>query len=335
MKRLLFSFIMILGLAVSIRAMGYEEARERAWYLTDKMAYELNLTEEQYNRAYEINLDYLLNIRTDADLFGPYWTYRNEDFRCVLFDWQYSLFQLRTYFYRPLSWLGGRWHMSLYNHYDRDYFFFRRPVVVNVYRGRPGVARGPRSPYAGMAMRRGDGMRDTYYHGRRDDMRGRGDGHMPSPGNRREWNADRRPGMNRQPDYGNGGKRYDGWNRNGNQSTFNRNSNNAVHGSFGNRPNAPRPNNGNNSGQSGNSVGKGPVSQNSSRYGSNFGGTQSQQRMESGGSRFGEGGGRSGNVQSRTSSSSFGKSSSSAGSKSSSASSSSKGFGGSRARTGK
>ena len=42
------------GLA-SLNAMSYEEARDRARFLTDKMAYELNLNDQQYNDAYEIS----------------------------------------------------------------------------------------------------------------------------------------------------------------------------------------------------------------------------------------------------------------------------------------
>lgn len=40
------SFLLVLSLfsAISMRGMSYSEARDRAWYLTDKMAYELNLT---------------------------------------------------------------------------------------------------------------------------------------------------------------------------------------------------------------------------------------------------------------------------------------------------
>ena len=82
-------------------AMDYEEARQRAWFLTDKMAYELNLTPEQYDRAYEINLDYLMSIRTASDCSGYYWEYRNADLRCILFDWQYNLF--RTIDAMPLN----------------------------------------------------------------------------------------------------------------------------------------------------------------------------------------------------------------------------------------
>ena len=54
-------------------AMSYEQARQQALFLTDKMAYELNLTEDQYEAAYEVNLDYLMSVDTYDDLYGAYW----------------------------------------------------------------------------------------------------------------------------------------------------------------------------------------------------------------------------------------------------------------------
>ena len=81
MKRFLGLIIALLAGLTAIRAMSYEEARDRARFLTDKMAYELNLNEQQYNDAYEINLDYLMNIRTESDLSGVYLEHRNADFR--------------------------------------------------------------------------------------------------------------------------------------------------------------------------------------------------------------------------------------------------------------
>ena len=53
-------------------AMSYEQARQQALFLTDKMAYELNLTEDQYEAAYEVNLDYLMSVDTYDDLYGAY-----------------------------------------------------------------------------------------------------------------------------------------------------------------------------------------------------------------------------------------------------------------------
>ncbi len=73
LRRFTLSLLLALVTVLSAKAMSYDEARERAWFLTDKMAYELNLTPEQYDRAYEINLDYLLSLRTAADCYGAYW----------------------------------------------------------------------------------------------------------------------------------------------------------------------------------------------------------------------------------------------------------------------
>ena len=162
MKKVIFFGIFFIMIC-NVWGMNYEEARQRAWFLTDKMAYELDLTEEQYNRAYEINLDYLLNIQTPQDLYGSYWTYRNEDMRCILFDWQFSLYQLRNYIYRPVLWQRNNWYLSLYDNYRSDYYYFNRPIVVNVYKGRIGVARGPRSPYSGIVIHRGKGLRENVY----------------------------------------------------------------------------------------------------------------------------------------------------------------------------
>ena len=51
MKRLLISLTMVLAAWTGAKAMSYEMAREEALYLTDKMAYELNLNDQQYNDA--------------------------------------------------------------------------------------------------------------------------------------------------------------------------------------------------------------------------------------------------------------------------------------------
>ena len=43
---------LLLTVALSTMAMSYEQARERALFLTDKMAYELNLNDEQTSTAH-------------------------------------------------------------------------------------------------------------------------------------------------------------------------------------------------------------------------------------------------------------------------------------------
>ena len=79
MKKFILALVTLFTLTVSANAMSYEQARRQALFLTDKMAYELNLTDEQYEAAYEINLDYLMSINDYSDLYGVYWTQRNLD----------------------------------------------------------------------------------------------------------------------------------------------------------------------------------------------------------------------------------------------------------------
>lgn len=52
MKKLLFTMAALLLLVLPSSAMSYEQARQQALFLTDKMAYELNLSEAQYEAAY-------------------------------------------------------------------------------------------------------------------------------------------------------------------------------------------------------------------------------------------------------------------------------------------
>ena len=130
------TLVAMLTIAASGKAMSYEQARNEALFLTDKMAYELNLTDEQYEAAYEINLDYLMGVTSYDNVFGTYWERRNLDLSYVLLDWQWELFRAATYFYRPLYWEGGYWQFGIYARYPyRDYFYFGRPVFYASYRG--------------------------------------------------------------------------------------------------------------------------------------------------------------------------------------------------------
>lgn len=136
MKKFMFAMMAMITIALSANAMSYSQAREQALFLTDKMAYELNLNDAQYEAAYEINLDYLMGINDYSDLYGVYWTRRNLDLSYILLDWQYRAYCAANYFYRPLYWDGGYWHFGIYARYPhRDYFYFGRPHFVAVYRG--------------------------------------------------------------------------------------------------------------------------------------------------------------------------------------------------------
>jgi len=135
MKKI-FALCTMLTLTLSASAMSYEQARNEALFLTDKMAYELNLTDAQYEAAYEINLDYLMGVTSQADVFGVYWERRNLDLSYILYSWQWDAFRAASYFYRPLYWDAGYWHFGIYLRYPRrDYFYFGRPHFYATYRG--------------------------------------------------------------------------------------------------------------------------------------------------------------------------------------------------------
>lgn len=213
---------LLLTVALSTMAMSYEQARDRALFLTDKMAYELNLNDEQYEAAYEVNLDYLMSISTYDDLYGTYWTRRNMDLSYILFDWQYNAFCSAAYFYRPLVWTNGVWRFSIYVRYpNRTYFYFGRPAFYATYYGGHSWHRnGGRSWYHGRTFgpcpgESRFGMRDRYDRGDFRGQRGhdrRHDNGRYDRNNRRNDNNSGRYDRNNRRDVNNSGH-YDRNNR--------------------------------------------------------------------------------------------------------------------------
>ena len=205
MKKFIIALVAMFTMTfTTASAMSYEQARQQALFLTDKMAYELNLTDDQYEAAYEVNLDYLMGINTYDDLYGVYWRQRNLDLSYILLDWQYRAFCDATYFYRPLYCDGGFWHFGIYARYPRrDYFFFGRPHFYVSYRGdHCWRVNGGRSwyhgrsygrPFAGGQPRMG--MRDGFNRG--DYGRGQSFGNM-------QRQSSTRTTVTRDRNFGNG-----------------------------------------------------------------------------------------------------------------------------------
>ena len=194
MKKIMMTLVAMLTIAATGKAMSYEQARNEALFLTDKMAYELNLTDEQYEAAYEINLDYLMGVTSYDDVYSTYWERRNLDMSYILLDWQWQAFINATYFYRPLYWEGGYWHFGIYARYPhRDYFFFGRPVFYASYRG-------------GHAWHHVGGH--GYYHSHRDHYRPSGHSHfgMLDRWNRGDYRANHHSGRPSNDNYG--GRRH-------------------------------------------------------------------------------------------------------------------------------
>ena len=168
MKRYLLTLLIVLAGTLSAKAISYNEARDRAWFLTDKMAYELNLTPDQYDRVYQVNLDYFMSIAYEADCYGVYWNYRDTDLRYILWDWQYRLYVTLDYCYRPIRWIRAAWHYPICDHYRYGYYYYERPRVYVSYHGCNWKRRGHNdvSPYRGWRAERGPGMRDRYDNNR-------------------------------------------------------------------------------------------------------------------------------------------------------------------------
>ena len=125
----------MMTIVTSASAMTYSQAKDQALFLADKMAYELNLTDEQYEAAYEINLDYLMAVNDYDDLYGYYWTLRNQELQDILSSWQYNAYVAATYFYRPLYWSNNSWVWRIYTRYAPTKFYKSRPRVYVTYRG--------------------------------------------------------------------------------------------------------------------------------------------------------------------------------------------------------
>ena len=154
----------MMTIALNANAMSFTQAQREALFLTDKMAYELNLTDEQYDACYEINLDYLMSVSSVDDLYGTYWTRRNYDLGYVLLDWQLAAYRAASYFYRPLYWNAGCWHFGIYARYPRrTFYYFSHPTVYVSYRG-------------GHSWRMNGGH--SYYHGHQDRFRNNGVEHV-------------------------------------------------------------------------------------------------------------------------------------------------------------
>lgn len=140
-KMMILAMMMTIAIAANAvmpprTAMSYENAKREALFLSDKMAYELGLTDAQYDAVYEINLDYLMSVSGRDDLYGSWWSRRNADLRYVLTALQYDRYLTLGYFYRPLAWDGGVWRLHIYSRYtDRGRFYRARPSVYVSYRG--------------------------------------------------------------------------------------------------------------------------------------------------------------------------------------------------------
>ena len=149
MKRLILT-LTILCTTLGAAAMSKSKIRTSARFLTDRMAYELDLTPRQYDDFYEINYDFLYEanlvmddvMRGYRDAIYYYYTLldrRNEDASYVLTYYQYRKFMQADYFYRPIFSTGKKWNLRIYVTYtNHKFFYYDAPSHYNTYRGEHG-----------------------------------------------------------------------------------------------------------------------------------------------------------------------------------------------------
>jgi hypothetical protein len=174
MKKMMFMAILMV-MTITANAMSYKEAKKEALYLSDKMAWELNLTDAQYDAVYEINLDYMMSV-SGRDVYGVWWDRRNTDLQYVLTAYQYNKYIGLSYFYRPLTWNRGAWTFNIYSHYTgKSHFYKGHPKGYVSYKG--GNNKKPANHYASMKPKN-----DRNNHGNgstwRNTNRGNNDRHI-------------------------------------------------------------------------------------------------------------------------------------------------------------
>lgn len=253
MKRLVFILTCLLSLTMTLpsqAALSTSEIRQHARFISDRMGYELQLNNTQYNDVYEINYDFLSSIRyladdlvygydSDVDQYYNYLDLRNEDLSYVLTRSQYTLFMSKDYFYSPLYLNNSRFTFRIYSVYsDVSRFFFSLPLNFYSYAGihnrthyrngfYVGRYRHERYTGGGFAIRNN---RDRYTIRRNNDFRVQGTPNR-SNNNARPNNGNNgyRSGNNVRPNNGNNGNRgNNGWSVQPVNRPNNSNSNNAV-----------------------------------------------------------------------------------------------------------
>lgn len=160
MRRFIIVAVMALGV-LAARAMGYNEARQEALFLTDKMAYELGLNQAQYDAVYEINFDYFMSVNSSKDIKGTYLSRRNYDINFVLTPMQYSKFYKADYFYTPAKWSNGV-VLKVYTRYtNRSKMYYPVPRSYRYYRGEHGKKYNNISWYKGKDFKSSHAIRSN------------------------------------------------------------------------------------------------------------------------------------------------------------------------------
>lgn len=147
MKKSIVTLVLVLLGTIQMFAMSTSTIRNHARFLSDRMAYELDLSPRQYDDVYEINYDFIYwssRIMNDVvygygDAIDHYYDLlddRNDDLRYVLSGAQYRRFLNCSYFYRPIYTTGKSWSFRIYTVYrNHTFFYYDAPSHFKTYTG--------------------------------------------------------------------------------------------------------------------------------------------------------------------------------------------------------
>lgn len=144
----LWTIIAMLGITVpAMGAMSINKMRKNTRFLTDRMAYELKLSPRQYDDVYEVNYDFINNVRYlmddvvrgydyALDRYYDFLDVRNDDLRWILSSRQYRRFMEAEHFYRPIYAQNNKWRFRIYLVYNNvNFFYYGKPHHYATYCG--------------------------------------------------------------------------------------------------------------------------------------------------------------------------------------------------------
>lgn len=117
-------------------ALSKSEAKEAAWYLTDKMTHDLSLTNLQTQDVYEINYDYLRQIKPVGFDSEAEYNIRYRNLSLVLDETQWMQYLSTDYFLNPIVEDESNWSLTAYSYYDTDLLYGNMTSSMNKYDGR-------------------------------------------------------------------------------------------------------------------------------------------------------------------------------------------------------
>lgn len=221
MKKLFISLLLVVTTVMSANAMSKYRASREARFLTDKMAWELDLTYDQMEDVYEINYDYFRALVSVYSQYDYAYQMRNEELGYVLTPRQWDRYLMYEYFLTPVRVVGYSWFFPIYNHYRRDRFYYDAPHAY--------------SHYSGIHAHHHDyymGRRDIHIHSFDHGFKPKSSGNIGRPGGMSRRDANRAYEAN--PYRGGNGGHQPAHNNGGHQPAHNNNGGHQAQPNHGN-----------------------------------------------------------------------------------------------------